>query len=208
MIARLSGHLEQLVDSVALVDVGGGLCYDLRTPACDVERLARRVGQDVVLHTIHYFEGDPSHGQIVPRLIGFLSENDRDFFRVFTKVKGVGVRTALQALARPVGEIAAAIQRKDATFLTALPGIGPRTAERIVADLHGKVEDFARQVPASAYQVELPDDAAEAVAVLVQLGERHADATALVQRVLAVAPEVQSAEDIIQYVYRLKAGAR
>jgi hypothetical protein len=78
-----------------------------------VERLTRRVGQDVVLHTIHYVEGDPSHGVQTPRLVGFLSETDRDFFRVFTTVKGIGMRKALRALARPVAEIAAAIQNKD-----------------------------------------------------------------------------------------------
>ena len=113
MITRVTGRLEHLADGTAAVDLGGGLWYELLVPACDVERLSRRVGQEVVLHTIHYLEGDPSHGQISPRLIGFLAETDRDFFRTFTKVKGVGVRTALAALVRPVAEIAAAIQAKD-----------------------------------------------------------------------------------------------
>ncbi len=57
-------------------------------------------------------------------------------------------------------------------------------------------------------QPDLPDAAAEALSVLVQLGERRPDALALVQRVLAVAPEAETAEDIIQYVYRLKAGVK
>ena len=206
MIARLSGRLEHLADGTAAVDLGGGMWYELLVPACDVERLSRRVGQEVVLHTIHYLEGDPSHGQISPRLIGFLAETDRDFFRTFTKVKGVGVRTALAALVRSVAEIAAAIQAKDARLLTALPGIGPRTAERIIADLHGKVEAFAGPSAPTA-ETRLPAAATEAVAVLVQLGERRADAMALVERVLAVAPDSDSPETIIQHAYRLKAGA-
>lgn len=208
MIARISGRLEQLEGAMALVDLGGGIAYELLTAACDADRLARRVGQDVVLHTIHYMEGDPSHGQTVPRLIGFLSETDREFFRTFTKVKGVGVRTALAALAQPVPQIAAAIEAKDAKELSKLPGIGARTAERILADLHGKVERFAGELAPTADQPDLPEAAAEALSVLVQLGERRPDALALVQRVLAVAPEAETAEDIIQYVYRLKAGVK
>jgi len=206
MIARISGRPEHLADRTAAVDLGGGMWYELLVPACDVERLSRRVGQEVVLHTIHYLEGDPSHGQISPRLIGFLAETDRDFFRTFTKVKGVGVRTALAALVRPVAEIAAAIQAKDAKLLTVLPGIGPRTAERIIADLHGKVEAFAGPAAPTA-EAQLPAAATEAIAVLVQLGERRADAVALVERVLAVAPDSDSPETIIQHAYRLKAGA-
>jgi len=208
MIARITGRLEHLADGVALVDVGGGVAYELLTAACDTERLARRIGQDVVLNTIHYLEGDPSHGQTVPRLIGFLSETDRDFFRTFTKVKGVGVRTALGALAQPVAQIAGAIEAKDAKALSALPGIGPRTAERILADLHGKVEAFAGPTAPASAEPELPEAAAEALSVLIQLGERRPDAVALIQRVLAVAPEAETTEDIIQLAYKLKAGAK
>jgi len=206
MIARISGRLEQIADGAALIDTGGGLWYEAFVPACDVERLSRRVGQDVVLHTIHYVEGDPTRGQVAPRLIGFLSESDREFFRKFTTVKGIGIRKALRALVRPIAAVAAAIQAKDATFLTALPEIGKRTAEQIIAELHGKVDRFAGELAAGADQAELSGAAAEAVAVLVQLGERRADAFALVQRVLAVAPESDSPEALIQHAYKLKAG--
>ena len=145
MIARISGRLEEVSEGSALVDVGGGLWYEVRAPAGDLERLARRVGRDVVLHTIHYLEGDPSHGQVTPRLLGFLAESDRDFFRIFTTVKGIGVRKALRSLVRPVSEIAAAIGAKETKLLKALPEIGPRTAERIVAELHGRVDQFLQR---------------------------------------------------------------
>jgi len=204
VIARVTGRLEEIVERAALIDVGGGLAYEVLVPACDVERLSRRVGQDVVLHTIHYLEGDPTRGMQTPRLIGFLAETDRDFFRAFTTVKGIGVRRALRALVRPVAEIAAAIQEKDAKGLTMLPEIGKRTAEQIIAELHGKVETFAGASVVA--QTELPEAGTEAIAVLVQLGERRADAAALVERVLAVAPELSSPEEIIQHAYRLKAG--
>ena len=204
MIARITGRLEQVCDGAALVDGGSGLWYQVLIPAFDVERLSRRIGQDVVLHTVHYVEGNPAHGVQTPRLVGFQSETDREFFGIFTTVKGIGVRKALRALVRPVGEVAAAIQAKDAKSLVALPEIGKRTAEQIIAELHGKVEEFAGPSAAEGAPP-LPGPAAEALAVLVQLGERRADATALVERVLAVAPDA-GPEAIIQHVYRLKAG--
>jgi len=207
MISRISGRLEELTDGAALLDVGGGLWYEALIPACDMERLRRLVGREVVLYTIHYLEGDPSHGSAVPRLVGFLSEADREFFRMFTTVKGIGIRKALRALARPVAEIAAAIQAKDAKYLVALPEIGGRTAERIVAELHGKLDEFAAG-PVPMPTAELTQPASEAIAVLVQLGERRADAAALVQRALEVAPNLQTPEAILQQAYRLKAGAK
>ncbi len=207
MIARISGRLEDAGDGVALIDVGGGLWYEVMVPACDVERLGRRVGQDVVLHTIHYLEGDPSRGLQTPRLVGFLAEGDKDFFRLFTTVKGIGARKALRALVRPVTEVAAAIKTKDTTFLTSLPEIGRRTAEQVVAELHDRVDVFAGRAPQTAEgERRMPPPAAEAMAVLVQLGERRADAIALIQRVMADEPDISSAEEIIQRVYRLKVG--
>jgi Holliday junction DNA helicase RuvA len=206
MIARITGRLEELTPTSALVDVGGGLWYEVLVPACDSGQLTQRLGQEVTLHTLHFIEGDASFGSQTPRLVGFLRATDRQFFRTFTTVKGIGIRTALKALERPVGEIASAIQGKDARFLATLPKIGKRTAEQIIAELHGKVEAFVG--PAAAAVESLPQPAAEAVAVLVQLGERRPDAQALVERVLAVEPELKTPEEIIRLVYRLKGGAK
>ncbi len=207
MIARICGNLEELADGAALVSTPSGLWYECLVPAFDSERLAKRLGQEVVLYTIHYVEGDPAHGAQTPRLLGFLSETDRGFFRVFTTVKGIGIKKALRALVRPVAEVAAAIQAKDAHFLVDLPEIGKRTAETIIAELHGKVEDFAGAVQHTT-EAEMPEAASEAVAVLVQLGEKRVDAMALVERVMAVAPETDSPETIIQMAYKLKTGAK
>lgn len=207
MIARIAGKLEELNESAALISTPSGLWYEVLVPAFDGPRLSKRMGQEVVLYTIHYVEGDPAHGAQTPRLLGFLAESDRAFFRVFTTVKGIGIRKALRALVRPVGEVAAAIQGKDAHFLVELPEIGKRTAEQIIAELHGKVEEFAGAMAADAIaggESELPEAALEAVSVLVQLGERRADAVALVERVRAVAPEDATAETIIQHAYKLK----
>jgi len=214
MISRMTGRLERLSEGAALMDLGSGFCYEVHVPACDVERLEHLAGQDVTLHTIHYFEGDPARGNLLPRLVGFLSETDREFFRVFITVKGIGIRKALRALARPMSEIAAAIVAKDIRALKDLPEIGPRMAERLATELADKVAAYAGQAmpgPAGAaagLAEKMPEPAREAVSVLVQLGERRNDAIALVDRVLAVAPEAASTEAIIQAVYRLKGGGK
>ena len=214
MISRITGRLQRLSEGEALIDLGTGVCYDVHVPACDCERIERLTGQDVTLHTIHYLEGDPARGNLLPRLVGFLAEADREFFRVFTTVKGIGIRKALRALARPVSEVAAAIVAKDVRLLKNLPEIGPRMAERLVTELQDKVAAYAGEASATAAgsaagsAIKLPDCASEAVSVLVQLGERRNDAIALVERVLAVAPEAASPEAIIQAVYRLKGSGK
>jgi Holliday junction DNA helicase RuvA len=213
MIARISGRLQELLASSALVDTGAGLWYEVLLSAADIERLASRTGQDISLHTIHYFEGDPSHGQVTPRLVGFLAEEDREFFTLFTSVKGIGIRKALRSLVRPVADVAAAICDKDVKYLKALPEIGARTAERLVTELRDKVEAYRGQKSTGQAPDRRDEDAGElteagkeAVVVLVQLGEKRPDAVAMVERVQAVAPELESAEQIIPQVYRIKAG--
>ena len=214
MISRMTGRLESLCEGEALVDLGAGLCYEVHVPACDAQRLGHCTGQDVTLHTIHYLEGDPARGNLLPRLVGFLSEMDREFFRIFITVKGIGIRKALRALARPMSEVAAAIVAKDVRALKDLPEIGPRMAERLITELADKVAAYAgpaMAVPGAAATgppEKMSEPAREAVSVLVQLGERRNDAIALVDRVLAVAPEAASTEAIIQAVYRLKGGGK
>ena len=80
---------------------------------------------------------------MVPRLIGFVTEAELEFFELFCTVDKVGVKKALKALVRPIKEIAEAIQRQDHRWLTTLPGIGQATAEKIVATLRKKVTRFS-----------------------------------------------------------------
>src|SRR6185369_13100365 len=99
--------------------------------------------EDVTLHTSEYLKGNPMQGRVVPRFIGFTSEAELEFFELFCTVDKVGVRKAIKALMRPIKEIADAIQRQDAKWLTSLPGVGAATAEQIVATLRRKVTKFA-----------------------------------------------------------------
>src|SRR5579884_1474766 len=146
MITRITGTLNRVLEEEVRVQVGG-LEYQVLVPEFVRRNLQQHVGKEVSLHTCHYFDGNPMQGRVVPRLIGFLNEVELDFFDLFCTVDKVGARKALKALVRPVKEIAEAIQRQDAKYLTTLPGVGAATAEQMVAKLRRKVTRFALMKP-------------------------------------------------------------
>jgi len=210
MISRLTGHLVSMDDGSALVQCGEHLTYELLVPGADQQRLATMVGERVVFHTLHYLESANQGASYVPRLIGFPSPADRDFFELFTTVKGIGNRKALRALQIPFADVASAISHKDADLLKSLPEIGKRTAETIIVELHGKVDRFievklvagvsGRGGSADPRQALVND----AVAVLVQLGEMKMIARQLVDRALAADPELTTADAVVAAAFRLR----
>src|SRR5262249_41555722 len=117
--------------------------YQILVPDFVRRQIQHSVAQELTLHTNEYLEGNPMQGRVVPRLIGFLTEAELEFFELFCTVDKVGVRKAIKALVRPIREIADAIQRQDCTWLTTLPGVGTATAEQVVATLRRKVTKFA-----------------------------------------------------------------
>jgi len=152
MITRIEGTLERIGEDRALLAVGA-VGYEVSIPAADVQRLQERVGEVVVLHTLHYLESQGQGSSFWPRLIGFQTEADREFFELITSVKGIGVRRALRALTIPFPRVAEAIVRKDLGTLVALPEIGRKTAETMVLELRDKVERHAMRsggAPAAA----------------------------------------------------------
>src|SRR5436190_11385672 len=142
MITKMTGQLSRVLDEEVRLQVGP-LEYQVLVPDFVRRQIQGHVGQDVTLHTCHYFDGNPMQGRVVPRLIGFTSEAELDFFELFCTVDKVGTRKAIKALVRPIREIADAIQRQDPKWLTTLPGVGAATAEQIVATLRRKVTKFA-----------------------------------------------------------------
>src|SRR4029453_3161798 len=130
-----------------------------------------------------YLEGDPNRSNLEPRLIGFLRPEDKQFFELFTTVKGIGPKTARRALTVPVGQIAAAIESRDGRFLVGLDGVGKRTAELIVAELSGKVGRFVTDRAAVVTPASRRSQADEdAISLMVSGGERRSDAEMLLAR--------------------------
>ena len=207
MIAKISGTLAEVAKHSVLIEVGD-IGYEVMVPGYALELLASKTGQQVSLYTLEYLEGSiATGGNLVPRLIGFMHSEERAFFGRFTSVKGVGMRKALKALSMPISRVASAIEAKDAKLLQSLPGVGKRLADQMVAELAGKVDEFA--LAAADQRGEASGWATghtEALEILLQLGERRSDAQELIERVRQVDPKMDKAEDIVQAVYRLKTG--
>lgn len=176
-------------------------------PASDLPILQQKLGTEVTFHTIVYLEGDAARGNLEPRLIGFSTAEDKAFFEKFTTVKGIGTRTALRALSVPIGQIAAAIERRDARFLIGLEGIGKRTAELIVAELAGKVASFSTaetgEGPARP-AAKLDTAELDAINALVSLGERRADAERLLEHVKQRHPDLKTTDALLREMLRLR----
>ena len=206
MIASLTGQL-RAVEEDRIHLQAGPIVYELLIPASDGNILQAGVGEEMTFHTLMYLQGDASGGNIEPRLIGFLRPQDKKFFEKFITVKGIGPRKALKALALPVGEIAQAIEAKDARFLCQLPEIGKRTAEQIVAELSGKLKDFAtpfsadRVVGISARHTPAEEDAIHA---LMTLGERRVEAEHLLERARSADPGAKTTDALIREMLRMR----
>lgn len=209
MISALTGELRQVDEDRVHLQVGPMLC-ELLVPAADVASLQSQVGEELTFHTIFYLEGDSSGGNIEPRLVGFLRAEDRAFFQLFITVKGIGPKKALRALILPVGEIAQAIESKDARALCELPQIGKRMAELIVAELAGKVEKFAMNgyqraggVRPSPLGKRTPAEE-DAIAALVALGERRNDAEHLLDRAKHANPKLKTTNEFVNDMLRMR----
>ncbi|HEX4124960.1 MAG TPA: Holliday junction branch migration protein RuvA [Tepidisphaeraceae bacterium] len=206
MIASITGQLHHLGDDRAFLRVGPVLC-EVMVPAADIPTLHGQLGGQLTFHTLLYLEGDAGGGNSTPRLLGFLRPEDKKFFELFITVKNIGPRKALRALAAPVGQIARAIEHKDTKFLVELPQIGRRIAEQIVAELSGKVDEFVS--PGSApgrpsAAAPRPDAEEDAIAALVQLGERRSDAEQLLERAKLADPAITTTNAFVREMLRLR----
>lgn len=207
MIAALTGELRHVHEDRVHLQAGSML-YELLVSAADVPLLQTGVGETMTFHTIFYLEGDSSGGSMEPRLIGFLRTEDKKFFEKFITVKGIGPKKALRALIYPAGDVAQAIESKDTKFLVGLPQIGKRMAEQIVAELSGKVSEFATPhvggKPSIAGAGGRNPIEEEAVAVLIALGERRPDAEHLLDRARQANPNAKSSNDLVREMLRMR----
>jgi len=205
MIARLEGKLVKLDTESALIQVGP-VGYEVMLPGYCVVALSGRLGLDVTLCTMEYYEGTPGGGNLVPRMVGFLSEGERDFFTKFTSVKGIGVKKALRSMSIPIASIAAAIENGDDKTLMTLEGIGRRMAQQIIAELKGKLGTFAVGVEQAAAKAAFRPFQVEALEILIAWGEKRNEAIELVELACQKHPDINSAQVLVPLVYRLKQG--
>ncbi|MBN1910927.1 MAG: Holliday junction DNA helicase RuvA [Pirellulales bacterium] len=202
MITKITGRLVALRDDALTLGVGP-MEHEVLIPEFTRRQLQSEVGREVSLHTIEYLEGNPMQGRLTPRLIGFLTEPEREFFELFCSVDGVGAKKALRAMVRPVKEVATSIEEQDAKSLAGLPGIGPAMAERIVAKLRRKVPKFALMVARTEVEADVqPDVVSETFEVLRGLGHSESDARRLLDAALQAKQKYKDVQSLLQAIYQ------
>jgi len=182
MIGRLRGILAHKQPPWLVVDVNG-VGYELEAPMSTFYDLPE-VGREVSLFT-HYAQKEDSVA-----LYGFLREGERRLFRDVQKVSGIGAKIALAVLSgASVDEFARLLQAGDITALTRIPGIGKKTAERMVVELRDRAEDFGGGGGPLAGNAGAGDPQSEATVALQQLGYKPAEAARMARDAAAPGDE-------------------
>jgi Holliday junction DNA helicase RuvA len=190
MIARLTGRLVEKHPPGIVVDVHG-VGYELDVPMSTFYHLPA-TGQEVTLLTHLVVREDAQ------LLFGFGSEAERQLFRQLLRISGIGARIALSLLSGlSVAEVQAAVAQQDSARLTRIPGIGKKTAERLLLELKDKLGPVAG-APAKAAAAPAGEDALNA---LVALGYSDKEARAALARLGAELP----VQDAIRQALRILA---
>ena len=192
MIGRLRGELVAKEPPLLLLDVNG-VGYDVEAPMSTFYDLPG-LGQQVVLFT-HLAIRDDAHV-----LYGFTTESERALFRPLLKVSGVGAKMALAILScMSADEFSSYVEAGDTAALVRLPGIGKKTAERLIVEMRDRLEKLdlvsGTSVPRAASVQREPDPVADAVGALIALGYKPNDASRMVR---SIDSDGLSSEEIIR----------
>jgi holliday junction DNA helicase RuvA len=197
MIGKLKGVIDSYGEDFVVVDVGG-VGYVVHCSARTLQALPAQ-GQPAVLSIETYVRED----QI--RLFGFLSDVEREWFRLLQTVQGVGARLALAVLGTlKVSDLATAVALRDKAMIARTPGVGPKVAERIVTELKDKAPAYAAVDPAvirlsgAVEDNRAPQPVADAVSALVNLGYGQPQAAAAIAAATREAGEGADAARLIR----------
>ena len=192
MIGRLSGTLLEKNPPAMLIDVGG-VGYEVEVPMSTYYELPA-VGKAVQLLT-HFVVREDAQ-----LLFGFATQTERATFRALLKVNGVGAKVALSVLsALSTDEFFAYVASKDTAAITKVPGIGKKTAERLIVELQDKVDTFRVALPAAGTAATPSSAKAQAEEALLALGYKAAEAKRLIEK---NATDDQSVEEMIRAALR------
>ncbi len=198
MIAYLNGKLAEKKPTEAVIDVQG-VGYDVLIPTSTYEKLPA-IGEQVKLYTYQHVREDAL------QLFGFVSRAERSVFEVMLGVSGIGPKLALAALsAMQPAELRDKIVGGDVAFLTRIPGVGKKVAERMVVELRDKlvkVEGLEGSALAGGSHDARAEARADALAALEALGLSRAAAERNLRKVLRSSPGVQSVEELIRLALR------
>lgn len=195
MIATIEGRIIEATPLMAIVETGG-IGYEIHIPITTAEKLPV-TGKSFKLFT-HAVYREDNHS-----LYGFAEREDRDFFRMLVeRVSGIGPKIALNIMSRmSSATLKQAISKSDVALLSKCPGIGKKTAERLVVELRDKVfhgsncETISTASPDGGFQ---PSSIQDAVAALVTLGYKPADADKAARKALSVLGSEASTQALIK----------
>ena len=201
MIGYLEGVLlKKRTDRILLL--AGHVGYELLLPAMVMDSISRKAEGDPAFFYVYYHQ---TERQPTPVLIGFNTEEEKEFFKLLISVEAIGPLKAAQALNLPVREIAAAIESKNAEMLGRLKGIGTRTAQKIIATLHGKVGRFAGDMQPTASETDIcaPVFTEQTLDVLVgQLGFKMAEARQMILDALQRDGSITTPEGLFEEIFK------
>lgn len=215
MITHLAGNLTHTDVGELSVEVDvSGVRYEVLVPAFLWPEIQETIDSrsegdpdpPIALHVLYHATAN----QPVPLLVGFLRRPERDFFRKFTTVEGLGPTKAVKAMTVSVSTIARAIEQEDQAALTRLPGIGARVAGKIIATLRGKVvaeaalKDGAFESPVDLDGLKRDRVALDAAEAITALGYARSDARRWVDDALAADPDIATVEELTLAVLRAR----
>jgi Holliday junction DNA helicase RuvA len=200
MIGYLEGKLLQRYEDRILLLVGA-VGYEVILPAGVFASLSDKSLDDQISLYIYHQQ---TERQPKPLLIGFNLEAEKEFFQLFISVEDIGPMKAVRAMSLPVREIARAIEDRDVAALKRLPGIGARTAQKIIATLEGKMGKFMLIRKQERPSAPTPENIAQPVLeVLVsQLGYKSAEARQLIDEAFERNGAISTPEALFEEVYR------
>ncbi|MFT4815376.1 MAG: Holliday junction DNA helicase RuvA [Pseudohongiellaceae bacterium] len=193
MIGRIRGVLVDKKPPEIQIDVAG-ICYEVQVPMSTLYQLPE-LGKELTLHT-HFVVREDAQ-----LLYGFFEEKDKAMFRSLIKINGVGPKMALGILSSmEANEFVRAVRSNDINAMVKMPGIGKKTAERLLIEMRDRLKDWdgeegSTQMPVSA-AASITSDAETA---LISLGYKPQQAAHAIAAVLKTNPEIQGSEELIRY---------
>lgn len=192
MIALIKGILLEILPTSIIVEASG-LGYKVFIPSSVVQHLPQ-MGHSITLYTSLVIRENSQS------LYGFIGSKDRDFFETLMDISGIGPKLALSIISNiSIGELHAAIVKNDIRTITKIPGIGKKTAERLIIELRDKIGQFVGSLNPQDFALKLPLDPRsqmmrDAVSALINLGYTQLMAQKMVKNCLDDYPKEQEIE--------------
>jgi Holliday junction DNA helicase RuvA len=193
VIGRIRGVLVDKKPPEIQIDVAG-ICYEVQVPMSTLYQLPE-LGKEITLHT-HFVVREDAQ-----LLYGFFEEKDKSMFRSLIKINGVGPKMALGILSSmEANEFVRAVRSNDINSMVKMPGIGKKTAERLLIEMRDRLKDWDGEEGGT--QVPVPAGASitsDAETALISLGYKPQQAAHAIAAVLKTNPEILGSEELIRH---------